>query len=220
MFFLFAAVLLPASLAADEYALKPLEDEPPKEVPEKIRKELQPGALRVVEEDGDPFVDLWLRKEVATRDPVRTLGIDYGHLPEGTLLGVIRFHGREKDFRGNRFPPGIYTLRTAIQPQDGDHIGVSETRDFVVLAPVKEDEDPKPIAHEPLVELAVKVTGTKHPSILYLTKMFDKPKKLPRVVEDTDREFWILDVEVPEKGKEKKTVRLSIVLVGRAPEAF
>jgi len=211
-----------AALSDETYRAVPLDQKPPAEVSEKIRAELRPQAVRV-EEGDEPFADVWLRKDVPTREPVPTLGVDYGQLPEGSLLGVVRFHGRTKDFRGNRFPAGVYTFRSALQPQDGDHLGVSETRDFVLLAPVSEDRETAPIPHKELNQLSAKVTGTKHPSVLYLTKVFGKAEKLPKVVEDRGRELWILDCEIPAKGGgegEKKAVRLGIVLVGRAPETF
>ncbi|HLU48778.1 MAG TPA: hypothetical protein VK116_11870, partial [Planctomycetota bacterium] len=136
--------------------------------------------------------------------------------------------------------PGIYTLRKLTQPEDGDHLGVSETRDFVVLCPAKSDKTPDPLTERQAVKLSTEVSGSKHPAILYLVKPFDEPKGLPRVYEDEDLGFWIVDVllpeapnegaaaraaesstepEKPEAGdKSKRTVRVALVLVGKAVE--
>lgn len=203
---------------ANGYRSEKLKEAPPPEVSEKVRKLLEAHALRLRDPKGKPFIDIWLRKSVPTKKDENVLGIDFGSLPEGTLLGVMRFHGRADDFRGDRFRAGLYTFRYAVQPEDGDHQGVSEARDFILLCPAKLDVKPDPIPTDDVVKLSVKVSGRKHPSVLYLTRMFDKPEKLPRFFEQPDKEYWIFDCEIPGEGKGKKPVRLGLVLVGLAAE--
>ena len=69
-----------------------------------------------------------------------------------------------------------------------------------------------------VVKESVKGSGAKHPSILYVTKLFDKPEGLPRLIEDEDYEYWILDCQIADAADAKKSVRLGLVLVGRAEE--
>lgn len=211
------AVLLGAA-DGKGYRHKPLKEPPPKLVSKKVRELLPPGGIRIVDPKGKPLVDLWLRKNLATRKGKSRLGVNFGQIPVGTLLGVARFPEKSRDFRGNSFPAGTYTFRYMIQPEDGDHLGVSETRDYLLLCRVKEDKKPDPMKPDDLVKLSMKVSRKKHPSVLYLMKMFEKAKKLPRLVEEKDLEYWIFDCEVPHKKKGKKPLRLGVVLVGEAEE--
>ncbi len=224
LFVLIAALAMsssPESLAAgaSAYRSEALKEAPPAEVSESVRKVVAAEGLRILGPEGDPFADVWLRKSVATREDPKRLGLDFGSLADGTLLGIIRFHAKSDDFRGNGFQPGLYTFRYAIRPEDGDHQGTSETLDFALLCPVDLDAKPDPMPTEEVVKLSIKVSRRKHPSILYLVKMFDKPEKLPRLVNQEEREYWVLDFEVPVEGKSgKATVRMGLVLVGLAPE--
>ena len=81
-----------------------------------------------------------------------------------------------------------------------------------------------------VVKLSTKVSGAKHPATLYLIKLYDKAKKLPRIVEEEDLEYWILDCEIRNApSKEQKDgggktsaaagpIRLSLVIEGEAEE--
>ncbi|MBI4604530.1 MAG: hypothetical protein HY721_21420 [Planctomycetes bacterium] len=207
----------PASAAKKGYELKPLKETPPAEVAEKVREAVAPEGVRVVDPKGEPFADVWLRKSVPTQEAKQELGVKFGQVPEGTVLGVVRFHQKSSDFKGNAFPAGTYTVRLALQPVDGDHQGVSDTRDFVLLAPAKVDDKLDPLPTKEAVKLSVQVSGIKHPTTLYLVKPLDEDAKLPRLVEDEDLARWTLECEAPaEKGG--ATVRLGIVLVGKAAE--
>ncbi len=223
-FVLFTAVMVswpsgPLMAGESAHRSEALKEAPPAAVSGNVRKVVAAHGLRVLGSKGKPLVDVWLRKSVSTKADENTLGIDFGSLRDGTLLGVIRFHARTDDFRGDRFRPGLYTFRYANRPADGDHQGTSETRDFVLLCPVDLDVKPDPMPTEEVIKLSVKVSRRKHPSVLYLVKMFDKPKNLPRLVHQEDLEYWVLDFQVPVEGKSgKSAVRIGLVLVGVAPE--
>lgn len=209
------------SVSVDEpaYRREPLKEAPSEKVAKDVRKLLEEQGHRVLGPSGKPFVDIWLRKSVPVQEDPNMLGRDFGSVKDGTLLGVIRFHERTEDFRGNRFGAGLCTFRYAIRPVDGDHQGTSDTLDFVLLCPVDLDVKPDPMPTDKVVELSVEVSGRKHPSILYLLKMFDKPEKLPRVVEQEEKEYWVFDFQIPAEGKsEKDAVRMGLVILGLAPE--
>ena len=191
-----------ALLADERYRAEPLKGPIPEEVAKAlakpVAKTLAPVGIRVLDEKGEPYVDLWLRKHVDLQKDPGGLGIDYGFLQEGSLLGAVRFHKKTKDFRRTRFDAGVYTMRKVTQPEDGDHLGVSESRDFVLLCGAKEDVQPAPLAAKDIVKFSQNVNGSKHPTIYYLVKLFDPPKsKKPTMVEDQDLEYWVLDVTVP-----------------------
>ena len=47
------------------------------------------------------------------------------------------------DYRGQAIPPGSYTLRYAMLPQDGNHMGVAPNPDFLLAIPAAIDSDPQ-----------------------------------------------------------------------------
>src|SRR5262249_41356329 len=147
-----------------------LKEAPPEGTSDKMKEVLPSEGLRVLDKAGQPFADLWLRKSVPTVDGKAEQGVSFGQLAEGTLLGVLRFHKPSSDFKGNAFPAGIYTFRNGVQPRDGDHLGVSETRDFVLLSPVKVDTKLDPMPTKEVVKLSIQASGIKHPAVLYLMK--------------------------------------------------
>lgn len=219
------SLFVPAAGAAKKgFVLSPLKEAAPESVSAKVREAIQAEGIRVLDANAKPFADLWLRSSVPLQSGKEALGVKFGQLEEGTLLGVVRFHEKSSDFKGNAFPAGVYTLRTGLQPVDGDHQGVSATRDFLLLAPVKVDAKIDALPTKEATKLSVQSTGTKHPTVLYLVQMLDEGTKLPRMVEDEDLEYWTLDCEIPAAKQEKNggakasAVRLGIVLVGKAAE--
>ena len=88
----------------------------------------------------------------------------------GSLVGVIRFPGRGYDFRDQRMASGVYTLRYAQQPVDGNHEGTSITRDFLLMVKAEEDTSLEPMDNERLMEAAAEAAGTSHPAMLSLTE--------------------------------------------------
>ena len=58
---------------------------------------------------------------------------------EGTIVGAVRVSAVYRDIRGRTIKPGTYTLRYGIQPANGDHLGVSPFREFLLLSPAAAD---------------------------------------------------------------------------------
>lgn len=200
------------------YTLEALKEGPPQEVSEAFRKELGGEGLRIKDPGGKPFVDLWVRKALAqVEKPREELNVKLAAVEEGTLLGVARFHRKSTDYKGNSFPPGVYTLRRGVQPVDGDHQGTSETRDFAILCQAREDTALTPLHTEELVKLSVKGTGIKHPTVLWLVPAHAPDAKLPRLVEDEERSTWTFELEIPAAEAGKSPLRLGIIVVGEAP---
>ena len=238
--FCLSLVVLPVSVrATPRYTTETLKEAVPVGVSGEVRACLERVALRVLDRKGRPFADLWLRRSLRLQKAREEPGVEYGQIPEGSLLGIIRLHARGGDFRGGLFKAGVFTMRLATQPQDGDHLGVSDTRDFILLSPVKVDTKTKALSTKEVTRLSVQASGRKHPLILYLIKLYDKASKLPRIVEMEDLEYWVLDCEIrgaptaktagstssaPVGGGETTTsaatpLRLSIVIEGEAEEA-
>ena len=71
--------------------------------------------------------------------------------------------------------PGVYTLRYGLQPQNGDHLGISTFREFLLFSPAAVDKDPKVLGFDGVVALSKQVIGTSHPASLSLDPPEDAP---------------------------------------------
>jgi hypothetical protein len=201
-----------------KFKLEPLKEAAPAEVAEKLRSALSAEGVRVLDDKGEPHLDLWLRKEVHTVADKGELGVKLGILEEGTFIGVVRAHKKATDFRGQNYAPGVYTCRYCLQPRDGDHLGVSESRDFLLLVQAKSDTSPEPLAAKEIVKLSAEVSGKKHPAVLYVLRSAGGDGKLPRLAADEDLGYWMVECELPGEAGGKEPARLKIVFVGKAPD--
>jgi hypothetical protein len=172
-----AATLWPQSAAADaEPAIEPT-DAFPAGLPASLQGALAAPGYRVTR-DGKVLAELWLRKEAppAGGSNEGALSVEYGALADSALVGVIHLPEAWIDYREAEIQPGVYTLRYWVQPADGDHMGVSQYRDFLILAPVAEDADPAAIfEQEPLQALSEKVSGKVHPAVIALFPIAEPP---------------------------------------------
>ncbi len=140
-----------------------------KAVPAAVRSALEPQGAHLTLPEG-PWCDLWLRKSVPDGKNGAP-GALHGELSLSTAVGVIRFLAPATDFRGQAIGPGFYTLRYAVTPIDGSHMGVSEYPDFLLVVPAAEDPDLDAVfKFEDLMALSRKATGTKHPGVFALTR--------------------------------------------------
>jgi hypothetical protein len=173
MRFVFAALLLvtPSQLLAGEPTLSA-----------KVEKVAAPDALAVpvrelldgqalVVRDGDAEVmTVWFRTEIpakATEEQVKN-GLTYREIPEGTLVGAVRFPAKFTDFRKQEIPAGVYTLRFAVQPDIGDHTGTAPHPEFCLMVPADKDAKPELIEKKKLIELSSLVNEGRHPAVLLL----------------------------------------------------
>lgn len=132
-----------------------------------LKKTLEPGGSRVSLADG-AYCDIWLRSGVPS-GKTEAQGAIYTSLGESALIGVIVFARPTTDFRGQPLKPGAYTLRYGLHPTDGNHMGISPIRDFLVLTPVASDQNPDAqFKFEELMKLSTKASGTNHPAVLSL----------------------------------------------------
>jgi hypothetical protein len=191
--------------------LEPIAQAAPAGIAEALRRELVPTGTRVLRA-GRPLIDLWFRNALPTTEPRNGKGILYGPLIPGSLIGVARIHDGASDFKGQKIAPGLYTLRYAVQPDDGDHFEVSESRDFLLLCEAAADTAPGDLDAKTLQKLSARINGKKHPSVLYLTS--GKGGARSGVVTAQDPGRVVLDVEVPGSGG--KSIGLAIVVAGKA----
>lgn len=219
--FFLALVLLGAAQAADPYALEKAAIAAPEEVPAAVRATLVDEALRVSGPKG-PMCEIWLRKAIpAAAAPAQALGVGYGQIAPGALVGVVRILIPISDYRQQRVKPGVYTLRYALHPVNGDHMGISPLRDFLLLAPAALDADPAEITFEEAVARSKKTIGANHPSAWSLQSADGAPGEPPSLFHTDDPDLWLihLRVSLAGAGGASSPLDMALVVAGHAPEA-
>jgi hypothetical protein len=205
-----------ALLAADQ-TVEPLK-EPPAGLSAEITAAINSSGYRITGKDG-VICDVWLAKEIPLKPKFKSsLRIKYP-FQTGQLFGVIRFPegSRPTDFRGQSLKPGTYTLRYGLQPDDGNHLGTSDIRDFLVGCPPKTDVDPKRVEDiKDLFKLSAQAAGTTHPAIFLLFPPAEKPFEAAGVRYDDEKHLVILQANADAKDGEKTVaIPVSVVTVGK-----
>jgi hypothetical protein len=148
-----------------------------------LKKALEPKGYRVSAADGTVLCDIWLRNGVAGGKN-DALGVAYKWVGDSALVAVITIPKSTTDFRRQPLKAGTYTLRYALHPQDGNHLGISPIRDFLLLTPVADDQDPDAkISFEDLNKMSKKASGTNHAAPMSLVST-DGITAWPSVFED------------------------------------
>jgi len=138
-------------------------------VPASILQSLSAKGHRITPATAGSEVEIWYCQEVATQAKGVASDAAYDQIPESTLLGVLHFAKNSKDYRGQSVAAGYYTLRYALMPNDGNHLGVAPGRDFLLLVPAAADPGPKkPPSVPELIALSSRAAGTKHPAPMSL----------------------------------------------------
>ena len=174
-----------------------------------VRTSLEAKGLRVTSDD-KAICEVWFRKEIPT-EPRDVAGALFAKIPEGTLVGVIRFPSAATDYRGQPIKPGYYTLRYVIMLEDGNHLGVSPTKDFFLLCPVGEDKDAsQKWTPEQTIKMSRTAVGAAHPSPWSLQSVSDS-KTLPKVITN-EHEHVILETTLNTKSG---PLQVGMVVVGK-----
>lgn len=152
-------------------------------------------------------LDFWWVKGLPVKGEPGWTNVD-----EGTLVGAVRVSAEFRDIRGRVIKPGTYTLRYGIQPQNGDHLGISPFREFLLLSPAALDTEPAPRGHDGTVEISKRTIGGSHPAVWSI----DPPvaDQAPLSPHKTELGHDAVIVEVPLAGT-AGTLKFGIVLVGR-----
>lgn len=181
------------------------------DVPNQIAAAVQDHGLRVVDKDGTPLVSIWAAKSVSTSKK-DVEGANYPQLDPSSFIGVVTFEADGKDFRGQTIPRGTYTLRYALLPNDGNHMGVAPNRDFLLLLSLITDSDPSAtFTDKQLYRASAKVAGGAHPTVLSL--IADEGK--PGTVTTNSDGFVVLHFSVPTSSGE---LPLALVVKGVAQQ--
>lgn len=178
-----------------------------------LKKALDSKGWRVSLDDG-AYCDIWLGNAVASGKTDQS-GAVYTSLGESTLVGVITFAKATTDFRGQSVKAGSYTLRYALHPADGNHMGISPIRDFLVMLPVAMDPNPEAkFKFEELTKLSTKVSGTNHPAVLSLAQIDKAPASLTVAVDESNH----VVISAAARNQSGAVIPISFVIKGHAEQ--
>jgi hypothetical protein len=142
----------------------------PPEVAPGIAQVLEKSGFRITN-NGAKYCEVWFRAELPRAAGSKEPNVTLPNIPVGTLVGVIRFNAPGLDRRGQSIAPGVYLLRYGIMPDNEHHEGAAPHRDFLLLTPAGEDQDPNATPNfDALVALSRKASRTPHPAVLSFWK--------------------------------------------------
>jgi hypothetical protein len=203
-----------AANASAQYKLQSSATPPPQDLAAGIRDALSPAAIEVTGPSG-PLCEVWIAKSIPTAaTPDTSLGVNFGQIPQGALVGAIKFDAKDNDYRNQPTQPGVYALRFMLQPVDGNHQGVSPYRDFVLAVPAALDTSPLPITTDNLLKLSRKASGTGHPSVWSLVPADSAPATLPGIAHQEDGDLWVVFFQAPLATP----LKMGLVVFGHAQE--
>jgi len=202
-------------LNAADLALKVADKEPPKELDASIRAKLQSKAIQLL--DGDkPVYEFWFDAEVPLQSKPSSTAKALETVKQATLLGAVSVAGDQRDYRDDELRAAVYTMRFALQPQDGNHLGTAEFSFFAVLTPAKIDNKPDGIGdYKALVKASSKETSTDHPVILSLRPASSDDGDPPKLNSPAP-DHKSVRVKVPAKaGEDKTAITFEVVYEGK-----
>lgn len=212
-------VLATPAVRGQEYTVESIEQGPE-------QAELSADVVALMSEQGirvkrgtRTVAEVWLRKQLPL-DPSFEKSMERLYpFQSGDLLGVLHFGRRGSDFRDQQISSGWYTLRFALQPVDGNHVGTSPTRDFFVLVGATEDTAEKAWSDDELNQASAGAAGSSHPAMLCLQAPQESGDALS-IRHDESKDWWIVRAQgtgVDADGQTQQ-VPLEFVIAGHALE--
>jgi len=182
-------------------------------ISDSLKKALDAKGYRITIDDGS-VCEIWLRAAIPTQIKKESDGVLYPQLAESTLLGVISFSKDTTDYKGDPVKAGVYTMRYALLPNDGNHLGVAPSRDFVLLVPVASDSDPAAsFKIDELVRLSTKATGTPHPAPFSLVSA--EASSNAGITKDSE-DHWVFSTNA--KSASGEALPLALIVKGVAQQ--
>lgn len=210
-----AAQLACAAMARAQGAYKVQPASLPADMPAALASTMLPQGSQVVDSSGAVYCEIWWGKAIAVKagaSPSASGDVVYTSLEVGTLVGAIHFPKAGSDFRGQSIKPGYYTLRYALIPQDGNHMGANPTRDFLLMSPVALDTNlGQLVALNDLYNLSRKASGSNHPAVLTLSAASGNATTAS--LTQDDQSHWVLQAGGKTAGGQD--LPLAVVVVGQ-----
>jgi hypothetical protein len=217
----FLLVLVPSIVIAEEsYKVEELKQAPPSSISPEIAGVLNPQGYRIIDGQGKPLAELWLRKSIpAAARPAGPKGvIQFPFLAESELLGVVHLAGEAHDYRDQSIAKGTYTMRYGLQPVNGDHLGVSPYRDYSLLLPGAKDKSLAILPRKQLETRSAEAAGSSHPACFFMLAVPSSPTPtIPAMIHDAEKNTWrvVVPLSLEIKGESKTvTYPVSIIVAG------
>jgi hypothetical protein len=186
---------------------------PPSGVAAPIASKLAKSGVRVSVSKGPATLDFWWVESLPLKSGSSALSWD--DVEEGTLVGVVSLSAEFRDIRGKMLKPGLYTLRYGLQPENGDHLGVSPFRHFLLLSPAAADTNPAPTGHDGTIEISKTSIGGSHPGVWSIDPPVVKEAAALQVHKtNLKHDAVIMEVPVARDGKPAGALRFGVVLIG------
>jgi hypothetical protein len=200
-----AALLVLTPVAHAQLTATTGDGAPPAELAAPVKVLLGP-AMKVVA--GPATLEFWW---VSALRVTGSGAFEWSQVAEGSIVGAVRISGSFKEIRGKTIKPGVYTLRLGLQPQNGDHLGASPFREYLLLSPASVDTDAKPLGFDGTVALSKQTIGASHPAALSL----DPPvattgAPLSPVTNELDHKGVIVELKTSAGG----SFRFGLILIG------
>ena len=195
---------------------------PPASLSPTVLGALSDESIRIQDSEGKDFAQIWLRAStICPEKPSGPKGvIQFPFLKDGDFLGILEFLSEGHDYRDQAIAKGVYTMRYGLQPTNGDHLGVSEYRDYVLILPIAKDKDLAAPTRKQLEERSAESAGTSHPAAFLMLMAPRGAKPRPATVQDSAKNTWsvILPMNLKIKGQNEPIVYpVQMVIIGAAP---
>lgn len=202
--------------AAGEYTVAVSDKEPPAELTAEVREALAPKAYQVSGPDGAVY-EFWFVPGLTSKANGPTAKDTLLGVEEISLFGAVTVTDAEPhDFRDDPIDPGLFVLRMALQPKDGNHLGTAPFDTFAIMIPNARDGQLKDMRdHDTMVELAQEGTIAEHPPILSLQPMEKIEGETPRIELNEEHEWEFLYLSFPIEAAGTKTeLKVGLVVHG------
>lgn len=209
-FFVLAALLVAHGALAQQPTASAHTDPPPADLAQPIAALLAQGGTRVT--IAQKTLDFWWVKSLPLRSA--SSEVAWNAVDEGTLIGAVRVSANHTDIRGKTLKAGVYTLRFALQPQNGDHLGASPYREFLLLGPAAGDTNPAALGHDGAVDLAKLAIGTSHPAAWSIDPPAATAAPLTIQKNDTGLTTVVVSVPASRDGKDAGVLKFGVVILG------
>jgi hypothetical protein len=200
-------VLFPGLLLAQDVRLELTEVAVPEAVSQEA-SELIGKKSCTISIDDQVAAHFWFREDpLVALSPSSELAVTFGQLQSGSLMGVVHLVQSWSDYKENSIQSGVYTMRYGVMPADGNHMGVSPYRDYLLLIPAAEDTDPEGVlSYVELVGSSMLATGAPHPAVLALFPVWEEISE-PKLTKN-EMDQWTIAVKFGDQV-------LGVVVAGR-----
>ncbi len=206
-----AVVLLAAPrLLAQNPSVTKQTDPPPTDLADPVEALLSTSGQHVTV--GPKTLDFWWVKSLPLR--AGTTDVAWSSVEEGTLVGAVKLPAGYTDVRGKTIKPGIYTLRLGIQPSDGNHLGVSANREFLLISPMAVDDNTAATSHDKTIDMAKQTIGASHPAGWNVDPLTTSAAPGSIQTNDAGQKAVVFEVPVSRDGKDVGLLRFGLVLIG------